>query len=109
MTANDLLASYEAFKQSHAESFLSQELDPMLDSLLPAINDDPNLYHVKAWHEMLSRLDDELPDAIEAQISGKDMVPSARELSEQVSALAEASEAWLEAIHRHPTANRSGG
>lgn len=92
MTATDLLASYEAFKQSHAvESFLSQELDPMLESLLPAIDDDPNLYHVKAWHEMRSKLNEELPDAIEAQISGRGIVLSAKELSEQVSTSLEAS------------------
>jgi hypothetical protein len=70
-TATDLLDTYATFKPSEGVPFfLSQHLDSILGSLVLAVKNDPNMYHVQAWHELNTRLQQKLPAAMDTQMTG---------------------------------------
>jgi len=52
VTATDLANSYRNFKKEHTnEFFISKEYDPIVESMVVAFSDDPNMYHILAWRD----------------------------------------------------------
>jgi hypothetical protein len=72
--AMDLLEAFYAFQKARrrsrdkSEPFIDTRLDAKVFRLVEAIDNDPNMYYVKAWSKMSAELIGKLPEAIEQRI-----------------------------------------
>jgi hypothetical protein len=87
-TATALLSTYTAFQRAEkrpTEFFLSREFDSVIGTMVVAIDDGPNMYHLKAWREMQAELNKKLPKGVMERVI-EETLPVDEQLEQSKSA-----------------------
>ncbi len=69
-TATDLLINYSEYqkKQNNQKPFLDKIENSMVECIVNSIENDPNIYHIKAWRNIKQELNNQLPKAVKNQV-----------------------------------------
>lgn len=78
--ATDLYFSHLAFRgrdSNRDKIYISKELDPKIQTMIDAFEDDTNMYHIRAWREVYDRQTKSLTSAI------NDLLPETTDVEEE--------------------------